>query len=1620
MDNAVMRYSDLIAPDNSIDSLIDLLGKVQSEYSGLVQLTKKYAANMATDMRKVNTTTKAGRDELARLSAQADMAASAIKNIEVMYAGVSDELESIRTKTSPAVSSLAALSEQIQKYQRIAMGLRDIRGAYEAEITFGVIDDSFLQDIKDVDSIMASISRRANLIQQALVEVARTQEVLNFDATGKASTDSLSQLENELKEVIAQYKLLEAEERGSERGQATKNNLDTLRDAVTKLNAEIEPLVNKTLELVKAQQGLDLATSDEGKQIVALKQKIAELNKEMAQRAIIVEEVSDSEKALKAQLTLAQTEWSKLSEVEQNSATGQALQTRIKNLKTILAEMAAKIKPVKVELSALEQATQTLARAQKALEVALTDEGKAAIAARQELAALNKETRLQNAEASSADGSYDQLKAQLQQAVISYRALSKTERDTTAAGQALVDQITNLRAQLKALDDRTKAATASMSQDQLETMQAADVTEKLAKAKAKLAVTQSAEYKELIQTNAAQREANRIAKLEAQLADAKEGSYNAMAAQYELNKIELKKLGLANRELTEDEKKLVAETYTLRNEMKKFQEMTGVHTLSVGEYGKVWDSFGYSIQQIVREMPAAAMGINNLFIAVSNNIPIFIDELMKLRKENAAFIAQNQPEKVISIGKRIASSLFSWQTALMGLITVLTMFGDEIIKWISDLFRADDALLSLKSAMKSISKEIKNTNDNYGTSTANFKELQQQYKELSSDAEKTKWIEKNTDALEELWLVIDDVNDADRIFIDNAEDVIKAYKLRAQAAAAEKLAMEELEGALNKQVKIERKIGKYWDKIEKEKQKKAKAEAIGLPTESFDIEIRAFEQEIARLEAEASRKVDQRISDAETFIKLENEFRQQYSEILKEPDNKSGGGRGPEGRDLTDRIYKTHLDTAKKYRESETALIKYEYDKQKKAAEDKAATEIAALEETYRKTEDWIKDEEDKYKELTDEEKRLITESQENIRLTIENIREKLNEDLEQIELDGRIAIFKVQEEGIQNQLALVKEGSSKELQLRQDLLDLELERALTENAKLEAWQRQKEEDIIKKYEKQKTDLRQQYAIRRLKFSEEFIALQLEATIKGGESEYKLQKKLLEKQRELEIAENKLLAAELQQDEDAISAKYEKAISDLTYNYNDSIIQATIEGYEKQLDIIDISNDEGLALERQFRIDILRLQKEREIEQNKQLEKALQRDEKAIEDSYKRREQMMKAQWAKDDFMTALQADTINFETGVSAPTGKSRDTRGGRGLFGTSQVSAYQAQVYAKENEIKGIQYQIDNASELGLSVNDVALLNAELIKANNELDEMTDIWMLMGKLGIGGGILTKLGFDDDQIDALSNAANIVIEQISAIMAAEVEAAEKAVELAQERVDAFQSAYDAEIEARNNGYANNVATAKKELELEKKQQREKQKLLEQAQKKQEAVNSVVQASSLLTASAQLWSSFSPLGPFGVAGALAAIATMWASFATAKIKAKQVAETYGDGGLEFLEGGSHASGHDIDLGTTNSRGRRMRAEGGEAMAIINKKNTRKYKAMLPDIVDSLNSGNFEEKYLSSLNTSGLAISVNNSTVDISRIEDDVADIKKQNETKYYVVDGYLVIQHKNVKRIIKN
>ena len=123
-------------------------------------------------------------------------------------------------------------------------------------------------------------------------------------------------------------------------------------------------------------------------------------------------------------------------------------------------------------------------------------------------------------------------------------------------------------------------------------------------------------------------------------------------------------------------------------------------------------------------------------------------------------------------------------------------------------------------------------------------------------------------------------------------------------------------------------------------------------------------------------------------------------------------------------------------------------------------------------------------------------------------------------------------------------------------------------------------------------------------------------------------------------------------------------------------------------------------------------------------------------------------------------------------------------------------------------------------------------------------------------------------------------------------------------------------------------------------------------------------------------------------------ATLFASFAAAKIKAFQATKLFRQGGYEVLSGGSHASGKDIPLGFT-SDGRQRRAEGGEGMAIFNRRSTSKYGSLIPDLVSAINRGDFENKYRGMIDASASLPMVTNSVhVNTGKMEKELVGIRR--------------------------
>lgn len=1131
--------------------------------------------------------------------------------------------------------------------------------------------------------------------------------------------------------------------------------------------------------------------------------------------------------------------------------------------------------------------TSRLERAQNELKLALSDTGKQIAWLKAQTSDANRATVEQQRYIQQAISSYDRLKSDLKQTVELYKSLTAAERADSEMGQQLLNDILNLKNQIKALDDQMKPHIQTLSEvekaeQRLAYLQSdegkrllelkakiAELTsarkqqkatvDPLAQAQEKLAYAQSEENQQLKLYSTQIREANQIAQLQATIANSAEGSYNRLSAQYALNKIRLNQMSAAEREAADSGKKLEAETNAIYQQMIKLQEATGNYRLSVGHYQKTWDGLGISISQVVRELPAAAVSLNTFFLGISNNIPMVVDEINRLRKKNELLRAEGK--ETVSVTKSIVKSLFSWNTALVVLLTVFSMYGKEIITWIDRTFAGRDAAKSFEDALEDLNDELgKGSTGSYGQQIAVLRRLSENWKDLGDNIKaQTQWIKDNEKEFSKLGITIDSINDANNAFVDNTESVVAAYKARAKAEAALNVVSQQYQKLLVAENKAElEKVREYGFFDKTINYFKALWGGISGPDSDLSLETRLKKQRQRNVES-LQKDADVLEKEVESYFNVWKFYEDQadalFKEIgLEESHKKDKKGRTP--RDADDRLNNLALAAEKAYQKSRTEIERDENKKRRAEAFASFNQEIADLNYKYSRIQKILNGQDEKYKKLTESQKETAIKALDDIENAIKN--------------------------------------KQKGLTLSLDLLNIDVEI-------------QKAEQLL-----------------------ELLELEGEVSKKGSYEELSNSLKRLDVERQIALLKNAQLPEAKRQPTSAINASFDKQKAITVGSFNMS------------------SFDEQQALDEAVFNEVKR--SETEITRFK-----LEQE---------------KARWQEQ--IRLAEAGGLDWS----------------------------QAQIDAAKATVKGI---------------------------DRELSELDDFIKNIGKKGLGGTLLEKLGFDDDQIDALKDAVNIVIEQLQSIMDAEVELAEQAVEAAEARVEAAQKAYDAEVEARNNGYANNVATAKKELEQEKKNQQEKQKMLQAAQKRQEAMNTVTQASSLVTASANLWSSFSSIPIVGPALALAAIATMWTSFAVAKIKAKQVtasqSDEYGEGGLEFLEGGSHASGDDIDLGVKNKKKHRMRAEGGEALAIISKKRTRKYKKILPDVINSLNKGTFEDKYLNAFASSdGLNISLNsNGSVDLSKIEDDVRSIRKQSETKYYTLpNGTVVIQHKNVKRIIKN
>lgn len=150
---------------------------------------------------------------------------------------------------------------------------------------------------------------------------------------------------------------------------------------------------------------------------------------------------------------------------------------------------------------------------------------------------------------------------------------------------------------------------------------------------------------------------------------------------------------------------------------------------NIGKAAYAYDSLGFAVQQVAREMPVFTFGLNTGFMALSNNLPILADAISQTRRQNEALAASGK--KTVPVWKQIAGSLFSWQTALVAGITALTVYGDEIGGFISDLFNLSDAFDASEQSMKAVQGATDNYNTQLFQESARLRDIFERLKQTS-------------------------------------------------------------------------------------------------------------------------------------------------------------------------------------------------------------------------------------------------------------------------------------------------------------------------------------------------------------------------------------------------------------------------------------------------------------------------------------------------------------------------------------------------------------------------------------------------------------------------------------------------------------------------------------------------------------------------------------------------------------------------------------------------------------------------------------------------------------------------------------------------------------------------
>ncbi len=495
---------------------------------------------------------------------------------------------------------------------------------------------------------------------------------------------------------------------------------------------------------------------------------------------------------------------------------------------------------------------------------------------------------------------------------VKYSDLIKGMSESAKRIDTLNDRISELKSGLKGLKAARKAGTID---EEAYNEQVAQTTQELVANREEVKALQSAMrlYSHEIQDNI---------KEEKNL----EGSVNGLRKSIRDLTAQYNALSAADREgsvgngIAERISKMQAQVSAAEQRLGNFRS-------NVGNYQSAFNGLNVSVSQIVRELPSATMGANMFFLAISNNIPMLVDEINKLRAANK--LAMKEGKQGVPILKQLGDAVFSWNSLISVGITLLTVYGKDIVSWIGNLFKGREAAMTMAEAQAEVNKQMAESSGSYGDQVAQLRALQLQWNQLGDDLKaKTEFVKKNQEAFHKLGVKINDTNDAERLLVERTDDFVLALQARAKAAAAQKLASEEYESYLKVVAETEDELAQAERLKSFYVKQKADREKMysGLTADIYQRQIRASQTMINQQQKIIDNIQEQRnaaMKNGNVYAKLQNQYKKQATDILNQLEIKEYD---PNSEKVEKDALKAAKTRAKSIKEAKDAALKAEKD----------------------------------------------------------------------------------------------------------------------------------------------------------------------------------------------------------------------------------------------------------------------------------------------------------------------------------------------------------------------------------------------------------------------------------------------------------------------------------------------------------------------------------------------------------------------------------------------------------------------------------------------------------------------------------------------------------------------